>query len=64
MSRDPLFTRPWTELLESSGVKCLPIPAQSPNCNGYAQSELQRLRGAIRVKTTRAECLDHFVIFG
>jgi hypothetical protein len=29
--RDPLFTRTWTELLESSGVTALPIPAQSPN---------------------------------
>ncbi len=53
--RDPLFTRAWTELLESSGVKCVPIPAQSPNCNCYAERF---------VRTIRVECLDHFVIFG
>jgi putative transposase len=36
-------------------VKCVPIPAQSPNCNGYAERF---------VRTIRAECLDQFVIFG
>ena len=34
--RDPLFTQAWTECLESSGVKCVPIPAKSPNCNPHA----------------------------
>jgi putative transposase len=53
--RDPLFTKAWTTLLESSGVKCVPIPAQSPNCNPHAERF---------VKTVRTECLDHFVIFG
>jgi putative transposase len=53
--RDSLFTRAWTELLESSGVKCVPIPARSPNCNCYAERF---------VRTIRAECLEQFVIFG
>ncbi|MGZ3357581.1 MAG: integrase core domain-containing protein [Isosphaeraceae bacterium] len=53
--RDPLFTQIWTTLLESGGVKCVPIPAQSPNCNPYAERV---------VRTVRSECLDHFVIFG
>jgi hypothetical protein len=53
--RDPLFTKAWTALLESSGVKCVPIPASSPNCNPYAERF---------VKTIRTECLDEFVIFG
>jgi hypothetical protein len=53
--RDPLFTQAWTELLNSGGVKSVPIPAQSPNCNPYAERF---------VKTIRTECLDHFVIFG
>jgi hypothetical protein len=53
--RDPLYTEAWTALLESSGVKCVPIPAQSPNCNPHAERF---------VKTIRNECLDHFVIFG
>jgi putative transposase len=53
--RDPLYTKAWTALLKSGGVKCVPIPAQSPNCNPYAERF---------VRTIRAECLDHFVIFG
>jgi transposase InsO family protein len=53
--RDPLYTKAWTTLLKSEGVKCVPIPASSPNCNPHAE----RL-----VKTIRSECLDHFVIFG
>jgi len=36
-------------------VKCVPIPAQSPNCNPRAERF---------VKTVRTECQDHFVIFG
>jgi hypothetical protein len=55
LDRDPLFTRAWTKLLESGGVKCVPIPAQSPDCNSHAERF---------VKTARTECLDHFVIFG
>ncbi|HTP30406.1 MAG TPA: tetratricopeptide repeat protein [Anaeromyxobacteraceae bacterium] len=35
--RDPLFTQMWTTLLESGGVKCVPIPAKSPNCNPHAE---------------------------
>jgi putative transposase len=53
--RDSLFTEAWTVLLKSSGVKCVPIPAQSPNCSPHAERF---------VKTIRTECLDHFVIFG
>jgi len=53
--RDPLFTKAWTSLLKSSGVKCVLIPAQSPNCNPHAERF---------VKTIRTECLEHFVIFG
>ena len=53
--RDPVFTKAWTSLLKSSGVKCVPIPAQSPNCNPHAERF---------VRTVRTECLEHFVIFG
>jgi len=53
--RDPLFTQAWTTILATAGVDCVPIPAQSPNCNPYAERV---------VKTIRSECLDHFVIFG
>ena len=53
--RDPVFTKAWTALLETHGVTCVPIPAQSPNCNPHAERF---------AKTVRTECLDHFVIFG
>jgi transposase len=53
--RDPLFTKAWTALLKSEGVKCVPIPAHSPNCTPHAERF---------VKTIRTECLDEFVIFG
>ena len=53
--RDPLYTKAWTALLKSAGVKCVPIPASSPNCNPHAERF---------VKTVRDECLRHFVIFG
>lgn len=53
--RDPLYTKAWRALLKSGGVKCVPIPAHSPNCNPHAERF---------VKTIRTECLDQFVIFG
>jgi hypothetical protein len=53
--RDPVFTEAWAALLQTGGVKCVPIPAQSPNCNPHAERF---------VKTVRPECLDHFVICG
>jgi putative transposase len=53
--RDPLFTKAWAALLKSSGVKCVPIPAHSPNCTPHAERF---------VKTIRTDCLDEFVIFG
>jgi transposase len=53
--RDPLFTAAFETILEQRGVKCVRIPAQSPNCNPHAERF---------VKTVRDECLDHFVIFG
>jgi putative transposase len=53
--RDPLFTKAWVELLKSSGVKSVRIPAGSPNCNPHAERF---------VRTVRSECLDSFVIFG
>jgi putative transposase len=53
--RDPVYTKAWTTLLESGGVKCVPIPAQSPNCTPHAERF---------VRTIRTECLGQFVIFG
>ena len=53
--RDPLYTKAWRALLKSGGVKCVPIPAHSPNCSPHAEPF---------VRTIRTECLDQFVIFG
>jgi putative transposase len=53
--RDPVFTAAWSALLETHGIECVAIPAQSPNCNPHAERF---------VKSVRTECLDHFVIFG
>jgi putative transposase len=50
-----VFTVAWRAMLEAHGIKSVPIPAQSPNCNPHAERF---------VKTVRTECLDHFVIFG
>jgi hypothetical protein len=53
--RDPLFTEGFVAILEAGGVKSVKIPAQSPNCNPYAERF---------VRTIKYECLNHFVIFG
>jgi hypothetical protein len=34
--RDPLFTEKFQETLKATGVRCLKMPKQSPNLNGYA----------------------------
>jgi len=53
--RDPLFSKVFIAILKAGGVKSVKIPAQSPNCNPYAERF---------VKTIKSECLNHFVIFG
>jgi hypothetical protein len=53
--RDPLFTEAFESILRQRGVKCVRIPARSPNCNPHAERF---------VKTVREECLNHLVLFG
>ena len=53
--RDPLFTEAFEAILAERGVKCVRIPARSPNCNPHAERF---------VKTVRDECLNHLVLFG
>jgi hypothetical protein len=53
--RDPLFSKSFIAILKARGVKSVKIPAQSPNCNPYAERF---------VKTIKCESLNHFVIFG
>ena len=53
--RNPLFSKALIAILKAGGVKSVKIPAQSPNCNPYAERF---------VKTIKYECLNQFVIFG
>ncbi len=53
--RDPLFTDAFRDMLSSSGVEPLKLPARSPNLNPYAERF---------VKSIKYECLNHFVFFG
>ena len=53
--RDPLFTDEFRELLRTAGVKCLKLPAQSPNLNAFAE------RFVLSIKS---ECLDKLVLLG
>ena len=53
--RDPLFSKAFIAVIKAGGVKSVKIPAQSPNCNPYAERF---------VKTIKYECLNQFVIFG
>jgi putative transposase len=53
--RDPLFTAAFEGILRERGVKCVRIPAQSPNCNPHVERF---------VETIKYECLNHFVLFG
>jgi hypothetical protein len=53
--RDPLFTSAWTKLLESGGVKCVPIPAQSPNCNPHAERFVKTVRTEASITSLSSE---------
>jgi hypothetical protein len=53
--RDPLFTEAFEAILAKRGVKCVKIPARSPNCNPHAERFVQ---------TIKYECLNHLVLFG
>ena len=52
---DPLFTEAFEAILGERGVKCVKIPARSPNCNPHAERYVQ---------TIKYECLNHLVLFG
>jgi transposase InsO family protein len=53
--RDPLFTREFRALLGDAGVKCVKLPAHSPDLNAYAE------RFVLSIKS---ECLNKLVLFG
>ncbi|MEO1934469.1 MAG: integrase core domain-containing protein [Myxococcales bacterium] len=53
--RDPLFTRSFREILKSSGVKTVKLPARSPNLNAYAERF---------VRSIKSECLAQIIPLG
>jgi putative transposase len=53
--RDTKFTDHFCSILETDGIDFHPIPPRSPNLNPYAESFVGR---------TKAECLNHFLVFG
>ena len=52
--RDPLFTKEFFDVLKSTGVESLRLPARSPNLNAYAE------RFVLSIKT---ECLNKMIFF-
>lgn len=53
--RDPLFTEAFRAILRATGIKCLKLPARSPNLNAFAE------RFVLSIKS---ECLDKLVPLG
>ena len=52
--RDPLYnTTGFHDILKSSGIEPVKLPARSPNLNCYAERF---------VKTVKCECLDHLIL--
>jgi putative transposase len=53
--RDTKLTAQFCSILKTDGIAFCPIPPRSPNMNPYAESWVDR---------TRAEVLNHFIVFG
>ena len=53
--RDPLFTEAFREVLGSSGVKTVKLPARSPDLNAYAERF---------VRSIKSECLAQIIPLG
>jgi len=53
--RDPLFTESFQEILRSSGVDAVKLPARSPNLNAYAERF---------VCSIKSECLAQIIPLG
>jgi putative transposase len=53
--RDPLFTSAFREILKSSGVETVQLPARSPNLNAYAERF---------VRSIKSECLAQIIPLG
>src|SRR5215471_4457181 len=53
--RDQKFCREFRDTLKAGGVKCLRLPARSPNLNAYAERW---------VRSIKEECLSKLILFG
>jgi hypothetical protein len=53
--RDTKFCREFRESLAAGGVKCLALPARSPNLNSYAERW---------VRSVKEECLSKLILLG
>ncbi len=53
--RDPLFTTSFREVLKSSGVRTVKLPARSPNLNAHAERF---------VRSIKSECLTRIIPLG
>jgi hypothetical protein len=53
--RDSKFGGGFDEVFRSEGVRVIRTPVRAPNANAYAERW---------VRTARADCLDHLVMFG
>ena len=53
--RDPLFTEAFRDVLGSSGVRTVKLPARSPNLNAYAERF---------VRSIKSECLARIIPLG
>jgi hypothetical protein len=53
--RDNKFCREFRETLAAGGVKCMPLPARSPNLNAHAERW---------VRSIKEECLAKLILFG
>ena len=53
--QDPLFTTSFREILESSGIETVKLPARSPNLNAYKERF---------VRSIKSECLAQIITLG
>ena len=53
--RDTKFCEEFRETLATGGVKCLQLPARSPNLNAFAERW---------VRSAKEECLSKLILFG
>ncbi|MHC4932522.1 MAG: integrase core domain-containing protein [Planctomycetota bacterium] len=53
--RDGKFCPAFRSVLKSGGIRCLPLPARSPNLNAFAERW---------VRSVKDECLSRLILFG